>query len=145
VVEKGVPIPDGEIVNEMSKARKEAAKRKSAAQKAATRAKKQRSANAVIDEPNSEQELLERGVRALSSEDFTIAIKILREAIRLNPQNPESFISLGIAYANMDQHDFALAACEMALQIEPEHSIALENRRSMLIALGLPNNTVVKI
>ena len=129
----------------MSKARKEAAKRKSAAQKAATRAKKQRSANAVIDEPNSEQELLERGVRALSSEDFTIAIKILREAIRLNPQNPESFISLGIAYANMDQHDFALAACEMALQIEPEHSIALENRRSMLIALGLPNNTVVKI
>ena len=129
----------------MSKARKEAEKRKSAAQKAATRAKKQRSANAVIDEPNSEQELLERGVRALSSEDFTIAIKILREAIRLNPQNPESFISLGIAYANMGQHDFALAACEMALQLEPEHSIALENRRSMLIALGLPNNTVVKI
>ena len=145
MVEKGVPIPDGEIVNEMSKARKEAEKRKSAAQKAATRAKKQRSANAVIDEPNSEQELLERGVRALSSEDFTIAIKILREAIRLNPQNPESFISLGIAYANMGQHDFALAACEMALQLEPEHSIALENRRSMLIALGLPNNTVVKI
>jgi Flp pilus assembly protein TadD len=145
VVEKGVPIPDRELVNEMSKARKEAAKRKSAAQKAATRANKQRSVNVTIDEPNSEQELLERGVRALSSEDFTIAIKILREAIRLNPQNPESFISLGIAYANMGQHDFALAACEMALQIEPEHSIALENRRSMLVALGLPNNTVVKI
>jgi Flp pilus assembly protein TadD len=144
-VEKGLPIPDGELVNEMSKARKEAAKRKSAAQKAATRANKQRSTNVTIDEPNLEHELLERGARALSSEDFTIAIKILREAIRLNPQNPESFISLGIAYANMGQHDFALAACEMALQIEPEHSIALENRRSMLVALSLPNNTVVKI
>jgi len=129
----------------MSKARKEAAKRKSAAQKAATRANKQRSVNVTVDELNPEQELLERGARALSSEDFTIAIKILREAIRLNPQNPESFISLGIAYANMGQHDFGLAACEMALQIDPEHSIALENRRSMLIALGLPNSTVVKI
>jgi tetratricopeptide (TPR) repeat protein len=144
-VEKGVPIPDGELVNEMSKARKEAAKRKSAAQKAATRANKQRSANVTIDAPNSEHELLERGARALSSEDFTIAIKILREAIRLIPQNPESVISRGIAYANLGQHDFALAACEMALQIEPEHSIALENRRAMLAALGLPNSTVVKI
>ena len=144
-MEKGVPIPDGELVNEMSKARKEAAKRKSVAQKAATLANKQRSADEIIDESNSEQKLLERGGTALTSGDFTIAIKVLREAIRLNPQNPESFISLGTAYANMGQHDFALAAIEMALQIDPEHAIALESRRSMLIALGLPNSTVVKI
>ena len=144
-MEKGVSIPDGEIVNEMSKARKEAAKRKSIAQKAATRANKQRSATEETGETSPERELLERGTTALINEEFTVAIELLREAIRLNPRNTESFVNLGIAYANIGEHDFALAACEMALQIEPEHSVALENRRSMLNALGLPNSTVVKI
>jgi Flp pilus assembly protein TadD len=145
VVEKGVSIPDGELDNVMNKTRKEAAKKKSAAQKAATRANKQRSNPEAVIEPNAEVELLGRSATALMNEEFTVAIALLREAIRLNPQNAESFINLGIAYANMEQHDFALAACEMALRIEPEHSVALENRRAMLGALGLPNSTVVKI
>jgi len=129
----------------MSKARKEAAKKKSIAQKAATRANKLQSASANTDETDSAQELLLLGTTALTNEEFTTAIELLRQAIRMNPQNVDSFVSLGLAYANLGQHDFALAACEMALQLEPGHSIALENRSHALRALGLPMTTLVNL
>ena len=128
----------------MSKARKEAAKKKSIAQKAATRANKLQSATEQIGGPESAQELFARGATALNNEEFTTSIELLRQAIRLNPQHVDSFVSLGLAYANLGQHDFALAACEMALQLDREHPVALENRRFMLNAMGLPDSTVVK-
>ena len=124
----------------MSKARKEAAKKKSIAQKAATRANKLQSATEQIGGPESAQELFARGATALNNEEFTTSIELLRQAIRLNPQHVDSFVSLGLAYANLGQHDFALAACEM----DREHPVALENRRFMLNAMGLPDSTVVK-
>ena len=124
----------------MSKARKEAAKKKSIAQNAATRANKLQSAAEQIGKINetvAAQELLVLGTTALTNEEFTTAIDLLRQAIRMNPQNVDSFISLGLAYANLGQHDFALAACEMALKLDPQNSLALENREHALRALGL--------
>ena len=127
----------------MSKARKEAAKKKSLAQRAAIRAKKQQMASQEIGQCPSFQELFERGAAALANEAFTSAIDLLREAIRLDPENADCFVSLGTAYAHLGQHDFALAACEMALQIDPEHVLAMANRSHALKALGLPETTLV--
>ena len=127
----------------MNKARKEAAKKKSLAQRAATQAKKLQTAPPESGEPSSSEDLFERGTTALTNEAFTSAIDLLREAIRLDPKNADCFVSLGTAYAHMGQHDFALAACEMALQMDPEHTIAMENRSHALRALGLPETTLV--
>ena len=129
----------------MSKARKEAAKKKSLAQKAATQANKLRTAPEPIRETNSPQDLLLRGNTALVNQEFMTAIELLRQAIRIDPQNVESFVTLGLAYANIGQHDFALAACQMALQLEPEHSPALENRSHALRVLGLTEADVVNL
>ena len=129
----------------MSKARKEAAKKKSIAQKAATQANKLRPAPEPIRETNSPQDLLLRGNTALVNQEFGTAIELLRQAIRIDPQNVESFVTLGLAYANIGQHDFALAACQMALQLEPEHSTALENRSHALRVLGLTEADVVNL
>jgi tetratricopeptide (TPR) repeat protein len=140
----------------MSKARKEVAKKKSVAQKAATRAKKLRGLSPVLDEPSSSngvenvstaQELFERATNTISTAktdaDHASAIELLRQAIRIDPNQAEYFVSLAIGYAHAEQHDFALAACEMALQLAPEHAVAAENRRHALKALGLPETTTI--
>ena len=140
----------------MSKARKEAAKKKSVAQKAATRAKKlQGLASSVaelsspndVDDASTAQALFERATTtmntATTNTDYAAAIELLRQAIRIDPNQAEYFVSLGIGYAHAEQHDFALAACEMALQLTPEHPVAAENRRHALKALGLPETTTV--
>jgi Flp pilus assembly protein TadD len=143
----------------MNKTRKEAAKKKSIAQKAAARAKKIQTLNestinpspAVaprkqgIDEIPTHNEVLSQANSALENDDFETAVNLLREAIRLDPLNPDTFVSLGIAYANLGQHDFALAACLMALKINPEHAIAIKNRGLALSALDLPETTSLSI
>jgi Flp pilus assembly protein TadD len=129
----------------MSKARKEAAKKKSIAQKAATLANKVRPDPQPIVEINSAHDLLLLGNTALTNQEFATAIELLRQAVRIDPQNVEIFVTLGLAYANIGQHDFALAACQMALQLDPEHSTALENRGHALRVLGLTETDAVNL
>ena len=167
-MEEGVSIPDRELGNAMSKASKEAAKKKSVAQKAVTRAKKlesivqtNREASSTTQSEIPEEgrlvsknelelfasahELFEKATAALktatSDAGYSTAIDLLRQAIRLDPRQADYFASLAVAYAHTDQHDMGLAACEMALQLAPDHAVASENRRHALKALGLPDNT----
>ena len=142
----------------MSKASKEAAKKKSVAQKAATRAKKlqrstpetgQLSSGNGLNGSRAAQELFLRATTtidtATTDADFGSAIELLRQAIRIDPNQADFFVSLATAYAHSEQHDFALAACEMALRLMPEHAVASENRRHALKALGLPENTQIDV
>ena len=142
----------------MSKASKEAAKKKSVAQKAATRAKKlqrsipetgQLSSGNGLNGSSAAQELFLRATTtidtATTDADFASAIELLRQAIRIDPNQADFFVSLATAYAHSEQHDFALAACEMALRLMPEHAVASENRRHALKALGLPENTQIDV
>lgn len=154
----------------MSKARKEAAKKKSVAQKSTTRAKKLHSLEQTEREPgttrkpnvptglgltsandteysDSAQALFERAAAAIEmatiNSDYLAAIDLLRQAIRIDPNQADYFVNLAEAYAHTEQHDFGLAACEMALRIAPQHAVAAENRRHALKALGLPDTTVL--
>jgi|GEM_PF-3064773 Flp pilus assembly protein TadD len=143
----------------MNKTRKEAAKKKSIAQKTAARAKKIQTLNEAtinpgpavaprkqgIDKIPTHNKVLAQTNSALENDDFKMAVDLLRESIRLDPLNPDTFVSLGIAYANLGQHDFALAACLMALKINPEHAIAIKNRGLALSALDLPETTSLSI
>jgi len=152
----------------MSKASKEAAKKKSVAQKAATRAKKQQdceppdlkgvlstgpnlpvipgsaSTNSA-ENFNLSKDLFEQADDAIKTAktdaDYAIAIDLLRQAIRLDPNKADYFVSLAEAYAHLGQHDFGLAACEMALRLAPENHVAARNRGLALKALGLPETT----
>jgi len=154
----------------MSKARKDAAKKKSVAQKAATRAKKlqglgqterkpgttrkpdvpiglELNASHYTEYSDSAQELFERAAAAIETatinSDYLEAIDLLREAIRIDPNQADYFVSLAEAYAHTEQHDFGLAACEMALRLAPQHAVAAKNRQHALKALGLPDTTVL--
>ena len=142
----------------MSKARKEAAKKKTIAQKAATRTKKLQGFMPVVGELNaansaegasSASELFARATTTINTastdSDYASAIELLRQAIRIDPNQAEYFVSLAAAYAHAQQHDFALAACEMALQLAPDHAVAAENRRYALRALGLPETTLIDL
>jgi tetratricopeptide (TPR) repeat protein len=152
----------------MSKARKEAAKKKAVAQKAATKAKKlqtlvledeqsgstpgpgvqegdEPSPAELLDDVDLARELFERATFALKTAtdkgEYSSVIDFLRQAIRLDPNQVDYFVSLAIAYSHAGQHDFALAASEMALQLAPDHPIAAENRRQAIRALRLPITT----
>lgn len=140
----------------MNKARKEAAKRKTVAQRAATRAKKLHGLMPLGGMPESSkeapdtslaQELFAEATSAIETAatdaDYQSAIDLLRQAIRLNPGEAEYFVSLSLAYAHAEQHDFALAACEMALQLAPNHPVAADNKLKALKALGLPETTLI--
>jgi len=140
----------------MSKVSKEAAKKKSVAQKAATRAKKLKGLAAAVghssspndvDDASTAQALFDRATNTITTArtdaEYASAIELLRQAIRLDPNQAEYFVSLAISYAHVAQYDFALAACEMALQLTPEHALAAENRRHALKALGLPETTMI--
>jgi tetratricopeptide (TPR) repeat protein len=151
----------------MSKARKDAAKKKSVAQKAATRAKKLQGFAPVVGESSSANgaENAKSGIApddtsaaqalfalatttidtATTDADYATGIELLRQAIRINPNQADYFVSLATAYAHAEQHDFALAACEMALQRAPEHAVAAEYRRHALKALGLPETTQISL
>ena len=167
-MEEGVSIRDGELASAMSKARKEVAKKKSVAQKAATRAKKLQnfeqpglkpvsntdpnflvmhgSASTLRTERfNLSNDLFEQADAAIKTArtdtDYAIAIDLLRQAIQLDPNKADYFVSLAEAYAHLGQHDFGLAACEMALRLAPENHVAARNRGLALKALGLPETT----
>jgi cytochrome c-type biogenesis protein CcmH/NrfG len=143
----------------MSKARKEAARKKSVAQKAAKRANRIRSLATVEGRPGSKEpafraenapdqscashQLFDLATKAPDETAFKSDIELLRQAIRLDPMNPELFVSLGVAYANTEQHDFALAACERAIKLDPNHTLAQKNRSYALKALGLPESTTL--
>ena len=143
----------------MSKASKQAAKKKSVAQKAATKAKKlqplvpevekQSSETDTLEDVNVARELFKHATSELNNattqSEYSSVIDLLRQAIRLDPGQVDYFVSLAIAYAHAAQHDFALAACEMALRLAPEHAIAAENRRHALKALGLPETTRINL
>jgi tetratricopeptide (TPR) repeat protein len=151
----------------MSKARKEAAKKKSVAQKAATRAKKLQSVVPLVSEPsftngaynaksdtapediNAAQALFAQATTTIDTAttyaDYAAGIELLRKAIRIDPNQADYFVGLATAYAHAEQHDFALAACEMALQLAPENAVAAEYRRHALKALGLPETTQISL
>jgi tetratricopeptide (TPR) repeat protein len=145
----------------MNKARRDATKKKSAAQKAATHAKKRQavlSAMQVFSPPevvdqtestDSPRALFVRATTTMSTAtaeaDYGTVIDLLRRAIRIDPHQVDYFIHLASAYAHAGQQDFALAASELALRLEPHHRFAAENRRQALKALGLPETTRITL
>ncbi|MBD3878924.1 MAG: tetratricopeptide repeat protein [Quinella sp. 1Q5] len=63
-----------------------------------------------------------------SKEDYTGAIKLYDEAIRLNPNDDMSYNNRGLAYKNLRQYERALQDFNRAIQINPNNASAKYNR-----------------
>jgi predicted Zn-dependent protease len=65
------------------------------------------------------------------------AIAYLKQAVALNPNDPELWIDLAKAYHLTNQDDGARAALRQALQIAPGHAVA----QDLLVSLDQPTQT----
>ena len=62
----------------------------------------------------------EQGLNHLAANRFPDAVKSLTESVRLNPNDAQTYLKLGVAYSSQGQHKEAVAVLKMALQIKRE-------------------------
>ncbi|HKY27615.1 MAG TPA: tetratricopeptide repeat protein [Pyrinomonadaceae bacterium] len=62
----------------------------------------------------------EQGLNHLAANRFPEAVKSLTESVRLNPNDAQTYLKLGVAYSSQGQHKEAVAVLKMALQIKRE-------------------------
>ena len=95
---------------------------------------------ARLDPPNSRlveaHRLLESGAAAVQDEDSRQGTSLLLESLDLNPQSPEAWIFLSIAYRQERLWEQAADALARALSLQPENVDALSERALALLALG---------
>ena len=64
------------------------------------------------------------------------AMECYKKLIALDPKDQESYINLGVIWRNLEEWDLAIGQFEKTLVINPENSIALENKVYIYAAMG---------
>ncbi|MFX0014328.1 MAG: tetratricopeptide repeat protein [Promethearchaeota archaeon] len=64
---------------------------------------------------------LERGIELIRAVENSAAIPYLQKALKKDPQNPEIFRHLGLAYFNLGNYIKALDNWKKAIEIDPTH------------------------
>lgn len=62
----------------------------------------------------------DKGVAFLSTGKYPEAVEALKQSVRLNPNDANSYLKLGLAYSVQGQHKETVAALKIAIQIKPE-------------------------
>jgi tetratricopeptide (TPR) repeat protein len=70
-----------------------------------------------------QDDALESGRQAYESSDYPRAAQLLQDAASRNPQNAEIQLLLAKTYAEMQQHDAAIASAEKAVALDPQNSV----------------------
>jgi tetratricopeptide (TPR) repeat protein len=65
-------------------------------------------------------QLLDSAIRLHEQKTDTEAIKLLREAAQLQPENPDVWLWLGICYNSVGLHDDQIAALREAVRLKPD-------------------------
>jgi tetratricopeptide (TPR) repeat protein len=73
------------------------------------------------------------------------AIDALKQAIRLQPDDPKPYINLGAALASIGRREEAIEALSSALTIEPDHPEALNNLGIILKDVGRLDESVAAL
>ena len=74
-------------------------------------------ANTAADSATS---AYEKGLSHLAALRYADAVKSFNESVRLNPNDAQSYVKLGIAYSSQRQYSEAVAVFKMAIQIKRE-------------------------
>jgi tetratricopeptide (TPR) repeat protein len=70
------------------------------------------------------------------------AVKLLTEAIRINPRNPKYYNNRGVAYKRLGLPAPALEDYTEALRLNPDSADAYNNRGVVYLAMGKPKKAV---
>ncbi len=69
------------------------------------------------------------GLQALQRKDYPKAIKLLTEALKTQPENPDGYYNLALAYGHQKKYDEALKNINEALKLKPNEKAYLEVKR----------------
>lgn len=86
----------------------------------ATPANSEKAAEAPSTPANTAAAAYEQGMTHLAANRFPEAVKSLTESVRLNPNDAQTYLKLGVAYSSQAQYKEAVAVLKMALQIKRE-------------------------
>jgi tetratricopeptide (TPR) repeat protein len=70
------------------------------------------------------EQLVQRGSRALGTQDYDRAIEDFNEAIRLDPEYTDAYINRGRAWYVKKEYDKAIKDYDEAIRLEPKHNSA---------------------
>src|SRR5271166_318189 len=72
-------------------------------------------------------DLNEAGVRALTNNNFQLAVDLFQRVVKLEPQHKSAWNNLGRAYFALNQYDQAIAALKRQIEINPYDQYAYNN------------------
>src|SRR5271166_2443590 len=75
----------------------------------------------------SAADLNEAGVRALTNNNFQLAVDLFQRVVKLEPQHKSAWNNLGRAYFALNQYDQAIAALKRQIEINPYDQYAYNN------------------
>ena len=77
-----------------------------------------------------------KGERLAKNGQFTEAVAAYRQAIRLEPDYPQAYYEMGLAYAGLNQYPDAVKAFKEAARLQPEMGLIYENLGVVYIKMG---------
>lgn len=89
----------------------------------------------------SAKELIEPIMSALRNNEFARALQLLQPALQAYPGNPQLWMLQGLAYAQTDNRQSALASYQNALKISPDYLAALEGAAQLEYEAGSSDAT----
>jgi serine/threonine protein kinase/tetratricopeptide (TPR) repeat protein len=88
-----------------------------------------RKALALVERVSEKDRLIIQGYASLVLDESPLqAIECYKKLIALDPKDQDSYIKLGAIWRNLEEWDLALGQFEKTLIINPENTIALENK-----------------
>ena len=82
-------------------------------------------------EGDKEEELYFEAISARKSGNIEESIRILKELIKISPENYQAWGNMGASYFTLGKKDDALRCLRKSLSINPEYELALNNLKSI--------------
>ena len=96
-----------------------------------------RKALALVDHVSEKDRLIIQEYAAIDLDESPLqAMEFSKKLIALDPKDQDSYIKLGVIWRNLEEWDLALEQFDKTLMINPENSIALENKLYIYAAMG---------
>jgi tetratricopeptide (TPR) repeat protein len=88
---------------------------------------------------------MNKGISALTNENFTGAITQFDQVLKIEPNNTIALDNKGVALGNLKKYHEAITQFDQVLKIEPNNTDALSNKAAALIKLGKFDEAMIYI